>query len=57
MKLQLIAVVMEPAERMVLVNVTVSSSQLIVQVNFKTFIILRFSGIFTYFLFICLSIL
>ena len=46
MKLQPIAMVMEPAERMVPVNVTVNSSQLIVQVSYKSFIILRFSYFF-----------
>ena len=35
MKLQPIAVVMEPAEQMVLVNVKVNSSQLIVQVSYN----------------------
>ena len=50
MKLQPIAVVMEPADWMVLVNVIVSSSQLIVQVIYKIFIVLRFRGRFTYFL-------
>ena len=35
MKLQPIAVVMEPAEQMVLVNVTVNFSQLIVQVSYN----------------------
>ena len=49
MKLQPIAVVMEPANRMVLVNVTVNSLQLIVQVSYKIFIILRFRVRFTSF--------
>ena len=56
MKQQPIAVVMEPAEQMVLVNVTVNFSKLIVQVSYNVFIILRFRGRFTYFLYICLSI-
>ena len=46
MKLQPIAMVMEPAEWMVPVNVTVNSSQLIVQVSYKSFIILRFAYFF-----------
>ena len=50
MKLQPIVVVMEPAEMMVLVIVAVNSSQLIVQVSYKIFIILQFRGRFTYFL-------
>ena len=37
MNLQPIAVVMEPADRMVLANVTVNSSQLIVLVSYKIF--------------------
>ena len=48
MKLQPIAVVMEPADWMVLVNVTVNSLELIVQVSYKIFIILRFRGRFSY---------
>jgi hypothetical protein len=40
---------MEPAERMVLVNVTVNSLQLIVQVSYKIFTILRFRVRFTSF--------
>ena len=46
---------MEPAEQMVLVNVTVNSLQLIVQVSYKIFIILRFKGRFTYSLFVVLA--
>ena len=42
---------MAPADRMVLVNVTVNSLQLIVQVSYKIFIILRF----TYSLFVVLA--
>ena len=50
MKLQPIAVVMESADQMVHVNVTVNSLKLIVQVSYKIFIILRFRGRFAYFL-------
>ena len=50
MKLQPIAVVMESADQMVHVNVTVNSLKLIVRVSYKIFIILRFRGRFTYFL-------
>ena len=49
MKQQPIAVVMEPAEQMVLVNVTMISSQLIVQVSYKIFTTLRFRVRFTSF--------
>ena len=56
-KLQPIAMVMEPADRMVLVTVTVNTLHLIVQVSYKIYTILRFRGRFTYFLLICLSIL
>ena len=50
MKLQPIAVIMEPANRMVLVNVKVNSSQLIVLVSYKIFIILWFKGRFTFYI-------
>ena len=51
MKLQPIAVVMEPANQMVLVNVTVSSSQLIVLVSFSIFSDLKV-GLLTFFSFV-----
>ena len=48
MKLQPIAMVMEPAEVMAPVNVTVIFLELIVQVSYKILIILRFRGRFSY---------
>ena len=48
MKLQPIAMVMEPAEVMAPVNVTVIFLELIVQVSYKILIIFRFRGRFSY---------
>ena len=48
MKLQPIAMVMEPAEVMAPVNVTVIFLELIVQVSYKILIIIRFRGRFSY---------